>query len=174
MQHNGYDATTFRGNDSSDGSREKSGERGSRPGSHKRLKPTPCSDRSLSSNKGDRSRDVIEEEEGEEDNNEYEVERILEVRSFRGALQYRAEWVGYEHDTNWYNASNFKSSPYRLRDFHTLNPTRPGPPERLDWWVQCWEKDIDADDHPRDNMPKQIIRRQQNTVRTASDIKKRG
>jgi len=86
-----------------------------------------------------------------DEDNEYEVERILESRINRRKLQYRTKWVGYGKDPEWYDASNFKNSPYRLHDFHATNPTQPGPPERLWKWTQCWEEDRDAEDHNDDN-----------------------
>ena len=88
-----------------------------------------------------------------EEDDEYEVEKILDARVNRGKLQYRVKWLGYEDDREWYDASNFKNSPHMLRGFHTANPTRPGPPKRLGRWVQCWEEDRDVDDHPDDNKP---------------------
>jgi len=89
----------------------------------------------------------------DEDDDEYEVEMILDARVNRRKLQYRVKWLEYEEDLVWYDAGNFKNSPHKLREFHTANPTRPGPPERLESWVQCWEEDRDADDHPDDNKP---------------------
>ncbi|XP_014550298.1 hypothetical protein COCVIDRAFT_43136 [Bipolaris victoriae FI3] len=80
----------------------------------------------------------------DDDDEEYEVEKILNARVHRRKLQYR------------YNASNFKNSPYRLRDFHAANPFHPGPPRRLEMWVQCWEKDRDAGNHPDDNKPEEL------------------
>jgi len=90
-----------------------------------------------------------------DEDNEYEVEGILDSRISRKKLQYRAKWVGYENDPDWYDASNFKNSSHRLHDFHAANPAQPGPPARLWRWTQCWEEDIDAD-HPNDNKPKRL------------------
>jgi hypothetical protein len=84
---------------------------------------------------------------------EYEVEQILEARVYHRRLLYRVKWLGYKDDPEWYDASNFKNSPHKLRDFHTANPTRPGPPKELKRRVRCWEEDRDADDHPNDNKP---------------------
>lgn len=92
----------------------------------------------------------------DDDDDEYEVEKILNARVHRRKLQYRVKWLGYEGDPEWYDASNFKNSPHRLRDFHAANPLHPGPPRRLEMWVQCWEKDIDAGDHPDDNKPQKL------------------
>lgn len=89
----------------------------------------------------------------DESDDEYEVEDILASRIYYRKLQYRVKWLGYKDDPEWYNASNFRNCPYRLRDFHTVNPTSPGPPKRLRRWTQCWEEDIDENDHPDDNRP---------------------
>ncbi|KAH8719373.1 hypothetical protein GQ44DRAFT_712292 [Phaeosphaeriaceae sp. PMI808] len=35
--------------------------------------------------------------------------------------------------------------------FTRPNSSRLGPLKRLGRWVQCWEEDRDADDHPNDN-----------------------
>jgi hypothetical protein len=90
---------------------------------------------------------------GADEEDEHEVEQILEGRVCRRKLQYRVKWLGYEDDPTWYDAYNFKNSPRKLREFHTANPTRPGPPKRLDVWLRCWDEDRDADDHPNDNKP---------------------
>jgi hypothetical protein len=92
----------------------------------------------------------------DDDDDEYEVEKILNTRVHRRKLQYRVKWLGYEEDPEWYDASNFKNSPHRLRDFHAANPSHPGPPRRLEMWVQCWEKDVDAGNHPDDNKPQKL------------------
>ncbi|KAK7177780.1 hypothetical protein PSPO01_16172 [Paraphaeosphaeria sporulosa] len=87
------------------------------------------------------------------DSTEYEVERILAVCLRRGNLKYQVQWVGYEADPEWYNASNFKNSPLKLRGFHEANPAAPGPPRRLGHWERCCEEDRDADDFSDDNEP---------------------
>jgi hypothetical protein len=88
-----------------------------------------------------------------DDDNEYEVQSILEARMSGQRLQYLVKWLGFEYDPIWYNAGNFKNSPYKLRDFHSVNTSHPGPPKRLGTWIQCWEEDRDAEDHPDDNKP---------------------
>lgn len=90
------------------------------------------------------------------DDDEYEVERILEARIYCRKLQYRVKWLGYDDDREWYDAANFKNSPHRLHEFHIANANRPGPPKRLDNWVQCWEEDRDAINHPVDNKPLRV------------------
>jgi hypothetical protein len=49
------------------------------------------------------------------DDNEYEVQSILEARMSDQKLQYRVKWLGFKYDRTWYNAGNFKNSPYKLR-----------------------------------------------------------
>jgi hypothetical protein len=84
---------------------------------------------------------------------EYEVESILDARMSGRKLQYRVKWLGFKYDSMWYDARNFKNSPYKLRGFHLVNYSHPGPPKRLGTWIQCWEEDKDAEDHPDDNKP---------------------
>lgn len=63
------------------------------------------------------------------------------------------KWVGYGDDPKWYDAANFKNSPHKLYGFHEANAARPGPPQRLNYWMNCWKEDRDADDHSDDNKP---------------------
>jgi hypothetical protein len=137
-QNCGTDPKICYSDDSSDSSSESS-DRGRRLESNKRRKSALWLHRS-------RSRSGA-------DDDEYEVEQILAARVYRRKLQYRVKWLGYEDDPAWYDASNFKNSPRKLCEFHTANPTRPGPPERLNVWLQCWEEDRDADDHSNNNKP---------------------
>jgi hypothetical protein len=62
---------------------------------------------------------------------EWEVKDILAVKKVKNTLKYRASWVGYDEDPEWYPASNFKYSPHKLRDFHLEHPDLLGPPRRL-------------------------------------------
>ena len=43
---------------------------------------------------------------------EYELERIKACRLFRGKLQYKVDWIGYDPDDTWYPAQNFKNSQH--------------------------------------------------------------
>ena len=54
---------------------------------------------------------------------EYEVEEVLAVRKLRGCLLYRVKWLGYDEDLEWYPASDLKTAPHKLQDFHLNNPT---------------------------------------------------
>ena len=75
---------------------------------------------------------------------EWEVEEVLAVRTHRGKLQYRIKWLGFDSDPDWYPASNVKYAPHKVRDFHIANPTKPGPPKRLDDWLRAWEAGEDT------------------------------
>ena len=88
------------------------------------------------------------EVDGEE---EWEVEEVLAVREHRGKLQYRVKWLGWDDDPEWYPASNLKNAPHKVRDYHLANPTRPGPPRRLQEWIRQWENDEDTEDHEDDD-----------------------
>jgi len=66
------------------------------------------------------------------DDQEWEVEDIIAVKKVRNSLRYRASWVGYDEDPEWYPASDFKYSPYKLRDFHLAHLDLLGPPCKLD------------------------------------------
>ena len=74
---------------------------------------------------------------------EWEVEEILAVKKVRKVLKYRASWVGHDEDLEWYPASNFKYSLYKLRDFHLAHLDLPRPPHELKNWIKCWEKGLD-------------------------------
>jgi len=45
---------------------------------------------------------------------EWEVEDILAIKKERNTLKYWASWVGHDKDPEWYLASNFKYSSYKL------------------------------------------------------------
>ena len=82
---------------------------------------------------------------------EWEVEDILAVKRERNCLKYRASWVGYDEDPEWYPASGFKYSPHKLRDFHLAHPDLPGPPRKLNEWIKQWEDGVDDYDHLDDD-----------------------
>lgn len=84
---------------------------------------------------------------------EWEVDDVLAVRKRYGKLQYRVKWLGYDDDPDWYPASDLKYAPHKVRDFHARNPTKPGPPKRLDEWIKLWEAGEDTYDHADDDKP---------------------
>jgi len=68
---------------------------------------------------------------------EYEVQDVLAVKLVRGKLRYRIQWKGWDPDPEWYPASALSNSPLALRAFHENNPTQPGPPANLQYWLDC-------------------------------------
>ncbi|KAJ6012397.1 hypothetical protein N7522_002752 [Penicillium canescens] len=65
------------------------------------------------------------------DEQEWEVEKILASRLFRGKLQYQVQWKGCDSDDTWYPDHGFKGAPFKVQDFHDMCPDQPGPPKRL-------------------------------------------
>ena len=63
---------------------------------------------------------------------EQEVEDILAIKKERNTLKYYTSQVGYNKDPKQYLVSNFKYSPYKLRDFHLAHLDLLGPPCKLD------------------------------------------
>jgi hypothetical protein len=92
------------------------------------------------------------------DDEEWEVQDIIAVRKKRRTLEYRAKWVGFDDDPEWYPASDFKYSPHKLRDFHLQYQDQPGPPAKLPQWLQCWEHGKDSYEDLDDNteMPERL------------------
>jgi transposase InsO family protein len=84
---------------------------------------------------------------------EYEVQEVLAVKLARGKLKYRVRWKGWDEDPDWYPASALSNSPLALRAFHEKNPTRPGPPANLQYWLDCAAKDVYPTAHQDDNKP---------------------
>ena len=75
---------------------------------------------------------------------EWEVKKILALKIKRKKVYYRASWVGYNKDPEWYLASNFKYSPHKLRAFHEEYPQVPGPLRSLLKWQQAWKDGRDT------------------------------
>ena len=69
---------------------------------------------------------------------EYEVEEVLAVKKQWNQLKYRVKWKGYEEeDMEWYTPSDLKGAPHKLKTFHLNYPQLPGPPVRIDEWIQA-------------------------------------
>jgi hypothetical protein len=80
-----------------------------------------------------------EEEPIEVDGNpEWQVDEILDSRIHRGRLQYKAAWVGFDPDPTWYNARGFMGAPQKVKDYHLAYPDKPGPPVRLEAWLEAY------------------------------------
>jgi hypothetical protein len=84
---------------------------------------------------------------------EWEVERMEASRIYRGKLQYQVKWLGWDPDEEYYDASNFKHAATRIKAFHERQPTAPGPPMRLQQWIEAAAEDQDIRDHKDDNKP---------------------
>lgn len=84
---------------------------------------------------------------------EWEVERILSSRIYHRRLQYQVEWRGWDSDNTWYNASNFKNAPLRLKSYHEQYPSQPGPPIRLQEWLDASSTDEAMEEHVDDDLP---------------------
>ena len=69
---------------------------------------------------------------------------MLASKVKRKKVYYRASWVGYDEDPEWYPASDFKYSPHKLRAFHEEYPQAPGPPRSLPNWQKAWEDGRDT------------------------------
>jgi hypothetical protein len=87
------------------------------------------------------------------DQQEWEVDEIVDVRLRYRKLQYKAKWIGIEHDDDWYPAGDFKNAPEKLMAFHKRYPELPGPPARLSVWLDAALNDYFVDDHPDDGKP---------------------
>jgi hypothetical protein len=86
------------------------------------------------------------------------VVHIVKARVRFDRLQYRAKWLGCADDLTWYDASNFKKSPVKLREFHDANPHSSGPPVRLEEWELCCEEDREVENFPDDDKPSKTVR----------------
>ncbi|MBW0565897.1 hypothetical protein O181_105612 [Austropuccinia psidii MF-1] len=67
---------------------------------------------------------IIEEEE------EWEVSKILDSKLKRGKLCYLVEWKGFSQASErstWEPTKNLKNCPELVKDFHSLYPDKPGP-----------------------------------------------
>ncbi|KAJ6110208.1 gag/polymerase/env polyprotein [Penicillium sp. IBT 16267x] len=86
------------------------------------------------------------------DQQEWEVNEIVDVRLRYRKLQYKARWIGIEDD-DWYPAGDFKNAPDKLMAFHKRYPELPGPPARLSVWLDATLNDYFVNDHPDDGKP---------------------
>ena len=63
----------------------------------------------------------------EDDENEWEVERILDSRFRYRKLQYLVQWAGYSYvRTSWEPAANLQNAGEAVASYHRENPQRPG------------------------------------------------
>ena len=61
----------------------------------------------------------------------WEIVEVLKSRYYRGKLQYRFLWLGFEDDDaerlSWHNAVNAEHAPDLVTAFHAKNPQAAGP-----------------------------------------------
>ena len=62
-------------------------------------------------------------------NNEeaWQVEKVLDSRYYYGRLSYRVAWVGHLPDPTWYPAENFDDAAELIQEFYTAYPCKPKP-----------------------------------------------
>ncbi|TGO31882.1 hypothetical protein BHYA_0390g00050 [Botrytis hyacinthi] len=90
----------------------------------------------------------------DDENKEWEVKAILEVKKKWKSLYVRASWVGYRgEDPEWYPISDFKTSPYLLKKFYRENPKALGPPAQLPAWEEAFEAGEEDYEHLNSNKP---------------------
>jgi len=92
-------------------------------------------------------------EDGEQ---EYDVDRVLAVKLVRGKLKYRIQWVGWDEDPEWYPASTLSNSPLALQRFHNDNIDLPGPPQNLQYWLDCAKNDTRPESRRTDDRPHEV------------------
>jgi hypothetical protein len=65
--------------------------------------------------------EIVEEEE------EYEVEKIMDSKLQRGRIRYLVKWKGYpeRHHWTWEPLGNLKHAQESIVDFHASNPSAP-------------------------------------------------
>jgi len=83
---------------------------------------------------------------------EWEVEKILGVRTVRKQLRYTVKWVGTDDDLDKYLSEDLVHSLIALREFHKKNPRRPSPLRNLDYWLECTERDEEPEKRDNDNI----------------------
>lgn len=84
----------------------------------------------------------------------YVIEAIVDSRIRWKKLFYRVKWLGEEGtDTAWQPARNFRSAWVRVKEFHDAHPDKPGPPKRLQNWIDEWQPGQEAKLHRDDDYP---------------------
>jgi transposase InsO family protein len=82
---------------------------------------------------------------------EWEVEEVLQSRTYRRKLQYQVKWVGVDYDPVFYDAEGFKGAPHKLKAFHDNYPKAKGPPKNLFYWIDCYLQKVEPVARADDN-----------------------
>jgi hypothetical protein len=106
--------------------------------------------------------EIVDPALGEE---EFEVDKILTSKLRYRKLYYQVSWKGWDPDSEWYLAENFKNAPEKLSEYHERNPDKPGPPLRLEQWLMAAQNDELDPAHEDDNRPARELSRQGTRMR---------
>jgi hypothetical protein len=90
---------------------------------------------------------------------EHTVTRILASRIRNRVLQYKAEWEGWDPDDTWYDADGFINSASKVKEFHDTYPDAPGPPARLQRWLEAAQRDEILEPVPEDRLAAKVGKR---------------
>jgi hypothetical protein len=83
---------------------------------------------------------------------EWEVEKVLASKLYRGKIRYMVQWFGYDPDPQYYPAGNFKYFPRVLAQYHKEYPNKPGTPRSLSKWLELYnagEEDYEDENDER-------------------------
>ena len=71
---------------------------------------------------------IVKDDDTGEEHTEWQFERIQDSRINRrtGKLQYKIQWANYK--PTWQPCEDVKGCDSDIREFHSQNPTKPGPP----------------------------------------------
>ena len=58
---------------------------------------------------------------------EFEIDDILDSRTFNKKLQYKVKWSNYPPDNTWYPAEDFANSKETVEEYHRKYPKKPRP-----------------------------------------------
>ncbi len=84
---------------------------------------------------------------------EWEIDHVKASRIHYGKLQYKAQWVGFDPDDEWYKASDFRNTPATLARYHEEYPDAPGPPKNLQNWLNAARNDLPAPEANDNDIP---------------------
>jgi hypothetical protein len=81
-------------------------------------------------------------------------------------LQYQVQWKGWDPDPTWYDAGLLKTSPTEPQKYRTENPTKAGPPRRLEKWEKAAWVDMFDPPHTENSTPAEPSAEASTRVRT--------
>lgn len=95
------------------------------------------------------TREIINNEE------EWEVEKVVSSRLVDGKVKYQVDWKGQDPNPEWYLAEVFKNAAKKLKEYHNdeANHNKPGPPKRLGIQLRTAKNRAIAKDYKDNNLP---------------------